>query len=186
MAQWVKNPTAAALVPAEAWARSPAQHSGLKDLVLPQLRHRSQLRLRFNPGPRNYLCCRWGHKIIMIIMIMIIIDIIIQLADCFLAFLCEFIQQIFIECLVNAIYSSKHWIYSNTQYKQIILWSLHSRGFPVSPENFEDVATWGLYFNMARFLEKLNNSCTLDWVLGLTSAGVGKAQPGAHFTHWPP
>ena len=43
VAQWVKNLTAGALVTAEAWVRSPAQHSGLKDLALPQLWCRSQL-----------------------------------------------------------------------------------------------------------------------------------------------
>lgn len=33
MAQWVKNKTAAAQVTAEAWASSPAWHSGLMDLT---------------------------------------------------------------------------------------------------------------------------------------------------------
>ena len=37
MAQWVKNPTAAAWVATEAWVQSPAQHSLLKDPGLPQL-----------------------------------------------------------------------------------------------------------------------------------------------------
>ena len=30
MVRWVKNPTSAALVPAEVWVQSPTQHSGLK------------------------------------------------------------------------------------------------------------------------------------------------------------
>ena len=54
MALWVKNPTAVAQVAAELWVRSPAQHSGLKDLALLQLQHRSQLQLRFNSWPRNF------------------------------------------------------------------------------------------------------------------------------------
>ena len=33
MTQWVKNPTAVAQVVVEAWVRSPAQCSGLKDLA---------------------------------------------------------------------------------------------------------------------------------------------------------
>ena len=37
MTQWVKNPTAATQVIAEAWVRSPVWHSGLKGLALPQL-----------------------------------------------------------------------------------------------------------------------------------------------------
>ena len=37
MAQWVKTPTAAPQVTVEAWNQSPAQHSGLKDLALPQV-----------------------------------------------------------------------------------------------------------------------------------------------------
>ena len=44
MAQWVKNPTAAARVAAEVWVRSSAQQSGLTDGVL------LQLWLRFSPG----------------------------------------------------------------------------------------------------------------------------------------
>ena len=54
MAQWVKNLTSAAQVDVEAQVRSPAQHGELKDLALPQLWHRLQLRLRFNPWPRNF------------------------------------------------------------------------------------------------------------------------------------
>ena len=41
--QWVKNPTAAAQVPPEAWVRSLTWHSELKNLALPQLQ------LRVNP-----------------------------------------------------------------------------------------------------------------------------------------
>ena len=46
MVQGAKNPTAAAL--------TPSLHSGLKDLALPQLLLRSQLRLRVNPWPGNF------------------------------------------------------------------------------------------------------------------------------------
>ena len=53
MAQQVKNPTAAARVPANVWVQSLAQHNGLKDLALLQLWRRSQLWLRVNPWPRN-------------------------------------------------------------------------------------------------------------------------------------
>ena len=48
MAQWVKNPTAVAQVTAEAWVRSLAQCSELKDPVLPQLQ------LGFFPWPGNF------------------------------------------------------------------------------------------------------------------------------------
>ena len=48
MAQWIKNLTAVARVPAEAWIQSPAWSSGLKDLAL------AQLWLRFNPWSRNF------------------------------------------------------------------------------------------------------------------------------------
>ena len=34
MADWVKNPTAAAQVSVEAWVQSPGRRSGLKDLAL--------------------------------------------------------------------------------------------------------------------------------------------------------
>jgi len=37
VAQWVENLTAVAWVAVEAWVRSPARHSGLKDLALLQL-----------------------------------------------------------------------------------------------------------------------------------------------------
>ena len=54
MAQWVKNPTAVAQVSTEAQVQSLAWHSGLKDLELLQLHHRSQLWLRFSPWPWNF------------------------------------------------------------------------------------------------------------------------------------
>lgn len=41
MVQWVKNPTSATPVAAEAWIWFLAWNSGLNDLVLPQLCHRS-------------------------------------------------------------------------------------------------------------------------------------------------
>ena len=47
--QAVKNLTAAAQFTGEAQIQSPAQSSGLKELVLPQLLHRLQLQLGFNP-----------------------------------------------------------------------------------------------------------------------------------------
>ena len=58
----VKNPTVAAWVTAEVQVRSLAQHSGLNDLTLPQLQHRSQLQLRFNSCPGNSICCGFNHK----------------------------------------------------------------------------------------------------------------------------
>ena len=51
VAQCVKNLIAMAQVAAV--VRSPAQCSGLKDQVLPQLQGRLQLWLGFNPQPRN-------------------------------------------------------------------------------------------------------------------------------------
>ena len=39
-----------------------AQHSGLKDLALPQLLQRLQLWLRSDPWPRNSICCGEGQK----------------------------------------------------------------------------------------------------------------------------
>ena len=54
MAQWVKNPTAVALVAAEAWIQSLAWCKGLKDLMLQQLWHSVQLQLRFSP---------WAHEL---------------------------------------------------------------------------------------------------------------------------
>ena len=50
MAQWVKNPTAAA------W------HSGLKDPVLIQFWHRSQMQLGFSSWPRNFHVLSCGFK----------------------------------------------------------------------------------------------------------------------------
>ena len=52
--QWIKNPTAVAQVDMEAQVPSLVWRNGLKDPVSPQLCHRSQLRLRFNPWPRNF------------------------------------------------------------------------------------------------------------------------------------
>ena len=49
MAPWVKNPTAAAQLAAEAWVPSLAQCRALKDPALPQLQ------LGFNPWPGNFL-----------------------------------------------------------------------------------------------------------------------------------
>ena len=40
MAQWVKNPTAAAQVTVKVQVQFLAQHGGLKDPVLPQLWHK--------------------------------------------------------------------------------------------------------------------------------------------------
>ena len=54
MAQWVKNMIAVAQVAVEVRVRYPAQYTGLKDLVLPQLWCRSQLQLRFKPWPRSF------------------------------------------------------------------------------------------------------------------------------------
>ena len=53
MAQWVKDPTAAAQVAEGVKVRSPAHRRRLKDPVLPQLQHRSHLQLGFNPKPRE-------------------------------------------------------------------------------------------------------------------------------------
>ena len=49
VAQEVKNPTSEAGVTVEVQVWSPALHSGLKDLVLPQLLQKLQLLLRLNP-----------------------------------------------------------------------------------------------------------------------------------------
>ena len=60
MAQWVKNPTAAARGRGGGWwclsrgvGSIPSPCSGLKDQALPQLWRGSQLWLRFNPWPRE-------------------------------------------------------------------------------------------------------------------------------------
>ena len=61
----VKNLTAAALVATKAQVQSLAQHSGLKDLALLQLQHRSQLCLGFRSWPGNShpsICCGYGHS----------------------------------------------------------------------------------------------------------------------------
>ena len=47
MAQWVKNPTAAAWLAAEVWVQSSAHRSGLQDLAP------LQLQLGFTPWPGN-------------------------------------------------------------------------------------------------------------------------------------
>ena len=63
VAQWIKNQTAVARVTVEAWVQSPARHSELKDLVLPQLQHRSKLWLGFKSWPRNfYMSWVWLFK----------------------------------------------------------------------------------------------------------------------------
>ena len=51
VAQWIKNLTAVVWVTAEVQAQFPAQSSGLKDLMLPQLQ------LRFTPCPGTSICC---------------------------------------------------------------------------------------------------------------------------------
>ena len=48
MVQWIKNLTAGAWVTVEAWVRSSAQCSGVKNPVL------LQLQLGFNPWPSNF------------------------------------------------------------------------------------------------------------------------------------
>ena len=62
MAQWVRNPTAVAQAAVEMRVPSPTPHDGLKEPVLPQLWHRSQLWLRFTPWPRNYHMLLVSHK----------------------------------------------------------------------------------------------------------------------------
>ena len=52
--QWVKNLTAVSRVPVEVQAQTLARSSGLKDLLLLQLLHRSQLWLRFHPWLGNF------------------------------------------------------------------------------------------------------------------------------------
>ena len=49
MTSWVKNPLVVAWVTAEAWVQSLAWHSGLKDLVLLQPRHRFHTEAREPP-----------------------------------------------------------------------------------------------------------------------------------------
>ena len=65
MVKWVKDLTAAALVTLETQFQCPAQHSWLNDPVLPQIQHKFQLRLGFNPWPRNFhmpYAIRCGHQ----------------------------------------------------------------------------------------------------------------------------
>ena len=53
--QWVKNLTAVAQVTVEALLQSPAWHSEIKNLTLPQLQCGSQqLWPRFSPWPENF------------------------------------------------------------------------------------------------------------------------------------
>ena len=52
--QWVKNLTAVAQVTATVWVWGPAWCSGLKDLALPHLQHRSKLQLGLGPWPGNF------------------------------------------------------------------------------------------------------------------------------------
>ena len=55
MAQWVKDPTAAAGVAAEAQVGSiPGPAQRVTDPALPQLWHGSQLQLRYYPWPRAF------------------------------------------------------------------------------------------------------------------------------------
>ena len=54
VAQRVKNLNVAAQVTPEERVWSPSKHSELQDPALPQLPHRSQLQLRFNPWPGNF------------------------------------------------------------------------------------------------------------------------------------
>ena len=65
VAQWVKNPAAAAPVTVKAQVQSPAGCSGLKDLALPQLWRGSKMQFRFDLWPRNlYMLQMWqkGRK----------------------------------------------------------------------------------------------------------------------------
>ena len=63
MVQWVKNLTAVSWVAAEAWVRSPAWHSVIKDPALPQLQVRSQLQFKFNPKSGNFHMLHvWSFK----------------------------------------------------------------------------------------------------------------------------
>ena len=54
MVQWVKNVTMVVYISEEVWVLPLARCSGLKDPALPQLQHRLQLQLRFNPWPWNF------------------------------------------------------------------------------------------------------------------------------------
>ena len=53
MVQWVKNPTAVALVAVELQVQSLVPEQWVKDLALPQLQQRLHLRL----GPETSICC---------------------------------------------------------------------------------------------------------------------------------
>ena len=52
--EWVKNPTTVAQIVAQARVWSLALCGGLKDPVLPQLWHRLQLQIGFDPWPGNF------------------------------------------------------------------------------------------------------------------------------------
>ena len=61
MVQWVKNLTAVAQVTTEAWVQSLAQHSGLKDLELSELRIGHSCSLDSLSGPGTSKCHGCGH-----------------------------------------------------------------------------------------------------------------------------
>ena len=61
MAQWVINLTAAVQVAAKGQILSLVQHSGLRDLVLLQLRCGLQLWLRFDARPGSFHMPGCGH-----------------------------------------------------------------------------------------------------------------------------
>ena len=88
MAQWVKNPIAAAEVTAEVWivVQSPVRCRWLKEPVLPQLLCMSQPLVGFNmPWVQLWECpYTTGAAIIIIIIIIISISIIsiMRVADC--------------------------------------------------------------------------------------------------------
>ena len=50
MAQWIKDPAHLCGIP----VRFPGPEQWIKDPVWPQLWHKSQMRLRFNPWPGNF------------------------------------------------------------------------------------------------------------------------------------
>ena len=54
MVPWVKNLSAMSGIVAEGQVQSPAQHSGLRDLVLPHLQCRLKLQLEFNPLAQEF------------------------------------------------------------------------------------------------------------------------------------
>ena len=64
MAQQVKNLTAAVQVAVEVQVQSPAQHSGLKDLVLLELSVDCSCGWNSIPGLGIFICHGCGHKIL--------------------------------------------------------------------------------------------------------------------------